>query len=376
MVGEAGYKTAIVPDPSLLKFTLAIDDFDLSLLPPEAQQRGTPAFRDAVRAYLSAEFSRFGGWSSIDVDNHIIEVSWTPDRQPADPLAQIVEKLKHGEYPGAITLLRLFLSDKPNDLPLLYNLGMALSDTGQLDDAANHLRRAVALADDFTNARIALAVALQRQGKNTEAIATLMEAVNRAPENPTAHRNLGACLLKAGRTAEAEEYLRQATLLDPKDQQAMFGLAEVLVALGRSKEAHDAYKKVIDLDEYSKIAKAAQDALRKIAEQSFKTLTPGTPRPDAVMYCLGALETFAKMSRADVQTIAFEIAAKGQSGLDTNDPTPKYQLKSLAGNFSGLHLVCLLYVAFKSIAQEADVGFDLSKEYAAAQALHGGDKAH
>src|SRR6266545_3362427 len=74
-----------MPDPSLLKFTLAIDDFDLSLLPPEAQQRGTPTFRDAVKAYLSAEFGRFGGWSSIDVDNHIIEVSWTPDRQPADP---------------------------------------------------------------------------------------------------------------------------------------------------------------------------------------------------------------------------------------------------------------------------------------------------
>jgi hypothetical protein len=40
-------------EPSLLKFTLAIDDFDVSLLPPEAQQRGTPAFHDAVKGYLS-----------------------------------------------------------------------------------------------------------------------------------------------------------------------------------------------------------------------------------------------------------------------------------------------------------------------------------
>jgi Flp pilus assembly protein TadD len=231
LTGAAGYKTSIMPDPSLLKFTLATDDFDLSLLPPEAQQRGEPAFRDAVKAYLTAEFGRFGGWSSIDVDNHIIEVSWTPDRQPADPLAQIVEKLKHGEYPGAITLLRLFLSDKPNDVNLLYNLGMALSDTGQLGDAVNHLRRAVSLADDFSNARIALGVALQRQGKNTEAIAVLNEAVNKDRHNPWAHRNLGACLLKAGRTEEAEEHLRHATLLDPKDQQAMFGLAEALTAL-------------------------------------------------------------------------------------------------------------------------------------------------
>ena len=38
------------------------------------------------------------------------------------------------------------------------------------------------------------------------------------------------------------------------------------------------------------------------------------------MYCLGALEKFAKMPRMEMQQIAFEIAVKGQSGLDTNDP--------------------------------------------------------
>jgi len=365
-----------MPDPSLLKFTLAINDFDISLLPPEAQQPGTAAFRDAVKAYLSAEFGRFGGWNSIDVDNHTIEVSWTPDRQPADPLAQIVEKLKHGEYPGAITLLRLFLSDKPNDVNLLYNLGMALSDTGQLDDAANHLRRAVALAGDFTNARIALGVALQRQGKNTEAIANLKEAVNREPDNHTAQRNLGACLLKAGRTAEAEEHLRQATLLDPKDQQAMFGLAEALSSLGQLKEADETYKKVIDINEYSKIAELAGEARRKMAEQTFKDRAAGSARPDAVMYCLGALEKFQKMSLSEVQRIASEIAIKGRAGLDTNDPTQKYELNSLPGNFSGLNLVCLMYVAFKAIAADTDIGFDLSKEYAAAQALHEKNTVH
>lgn len=361
-----------MPDPSLLKFTLATDDFDISLLPPAAQQRGTPAFRDAVKAYLSGEFKRFGGWSAIEVDAHVIEVNWTPDREPADPLAQVVEKLTRGDYPGAITLLRLFLSDRPNDVTLLFNLGMALSDTGQLDDAVNHLRRAATLAVDFTNARVALGVALQRQGKNTEAIAVLNEAVARDPGNPWAQRNLGACLFKAGRTKEAEEYLRQATLLDPKDQQAMFGLAEALVAMGRLKEADEAYKKVIDIDEYSKIAELAQKARRKFAEQTFKDRAAGTPRPDAVMYCLSALEKFDKMSPGEAQRIASEIAMLGRTGLDTNDPTQQYQLKTLPGTFSGLHLVCLMYVAFKSIAPEMDIGFDLSKEYAAAQALHGG----
>lgn len=67
---------------------------------------------------------------------------------------------------------------------------------------------------------------------------------------------------------------------------------------------------------------------------------------------------------------------KGRTGLDTNDPAQKYQLNSLPGNFSGLHLVCLMYAAFKSIAPEMDIGFDLSEEYVAAQALRGEKLVH
>jgi hypothetical protein len=74
------------------------------------------------------------------------------------------------------------------------------------------------------------------------------------------------------------------------------------------------------------------------------------------------------MSPSEVQRIGFEIAMKGRTGLDSNDPTQKYELKSFAGQFSGLHLVCLMYAAFKSFAPETDIGFDLSKEYEAAQA--------
>jgi len=35
-----------------------------------------------------------------------------------------------------------------------------------------------------------------------------------------------------------------------------------------------------------------------------------------------------------------------------------------------------MYVAFKSIAPETDIGFDLSKEYAAAKSLHGRKQHH
>ncbi len=85
-------------DPNVLKFTLATEDFDLSLLPSAAHQYGTALFRDAVKAYLTAEFQSFGGWHSVEVSDQTIEISWTPDRQSPDALAQVGEKLKRGEY--------------------------------------------------------------------------------------------------------------------------------------------------------------------------------------------------------------------------------------------------------------------------------------
>jgi hypothetical protein len=93
-------------------------------------------------------------------------------------------------------------------------------------------------------------------------------------------------------------------------------------------------------------------------------------RMDAVMYCLGALEKFEAMSLEEVQKIGFEIAILGTRGIDVNDPTPKYKLQSLPGQFSGLHLLSLEYVAFKKFAPDQDIGFDLSGEYQAAISLY------
>ncbi len=68
------------------------------------------------------------------------------------------------------------------------------------------------------------------------------------------------------------------------------------------------------------------------------------------------------MPLPEVQKIALEIAVLGTKGLDVNDPAPQYRLRSLPGEFSRLHLVCLMYVAFQQVAPEHDPRFDLSKE--------------
>jgi Flp pilus assembly protein TadD len=355
----------------MLTVTIPIESFDRTLLPEGAREPGTLEFRGAVKRYLDQQLNSVGGWREVRVGERSIDVRWTPAGTPADAVEHAIQKLKAGEYHSAVVLLQLLLSDQPHDVSILYNLGMALSDLGRLGAAVEHLTHASTLAPDFVNAKVALGVALQRQQRTQEAIDVLREALRLDPENPWAHRNLGACLATAKQLEDAERHLHTATLLNPRDQQSWFGLASTKEALGKVEEADETYRRAIDVDEYSDVAEMASRRRSKLAETGFRERGVGAERPDAVMYCLGALERFATMTPTEIQNVSFEIATLGMKGFDVNDPARKYRLRTLSGEFSGLHLVCIMYVGFKRFAPEQDIGFDLSKEYAAALALHG-----
>lgn len=56
----------------------------------------------------------------------------------------------------------------------------------------------------------------------------------------------------------------------------------------------------------------------------------------------------------------------GRIGLDINDPDDKDTLKALPGKFSGLHLLAIMYAAFRQIDRTMDTGADFSAECQAA----------
>jgi len=97
--------------------------------------------------------------------------------------------------------------------------------------------------------------------------------------------------------------------------------------------------------------------------------------PVAVWYFLDALERFDKMTKEEIREISFEIGMLGSTGLDYSSPDEKYTLRSLPGKkFSGLHLMCIMYVGFKRIAPEKDIGIDLNEPYIAALQLYDKNK--
>jgi len=155
------------------------------------------------------------------------------------------------------------------------------------------------------------------------------------------------------------------------DQEAWLMLGEALEELGRDSDADAAYAAVIEVDEFSPVAEQAKTARSRLAEATFRRVTAGVERPDAVIYCMEAIQIFDGMDDAEVQRITYEIGLLGAGGLDVHDSAEKYRLRSLPGQFSGLHLVCLMYVGFKRIEPGMNVGFDLAREYEAARGMLG-----
>jgi cytochrome c-type biogenesis protein CcmH/NrfG len=89
--------------------------------------------------------------------------------------------------------------------------------------------------------------------------------------------------------------------------------------------------------------------------------------PAAVWYMLDALKLFDRMQVEEIKKIVGEITIVGQEGLDYTDPKKEYRLATLPDKvFSGLQLMCLMFVGFKRFAPELDSGMDLDEPFSAA----------
>jgi tetratricopeptide (TPR) repeat protein len=351
------------------KHTLSLDlnNDTLSFFFPEA---GNAKNHDAIADRVRSTFNNLNGViETLTIGATKIEMHWNDDLSKSDNLDKIAAILTQGNYLDGILLLELFLSEDPDNPDLLYNLGMAYSDQNKLSHSIELLSRLISVKPDHVNGRVALGIALVRNNQEEEGVRELQTAAQKEPENLWAHRNLGGGLMRLKRFPEAAEHLRIATELSPQDQQVWYGYAQALEALDNIEAADKAYIQTIEIDGFSKIADLARKARSNIAKGTFRKNAPGALRMDAVMYCVGALEMFEAMSVAQVQKIGFEIAMLGTRGIDVNNPESRYSLKSLPGEFSGLHLLSIQYVAFKKIAPAQDIGFDLSVEYQAALKL-------
>ncbi len=136
----------------------------------------------------------------------------------------------------------------PSNLAAHNNLGVALGDKGQLDEAIACYKKAIELDPKDAFAHCNLGNALREKGQVDEAIACCKKAIALDPKLAAAHANLGAALNAKGQWDDAIACHWKAIALDPKDAVAHCNLGNALREKGQVDEAIACCKKAIALD--------------------------------------------------------------------------------------------------------------------------------
>ncbi len=166
-------------------------------------------------------------------------------RQPDDPevTANLARCwLGQDRVAEARSLLGKALVAHPRDAHLLVVRGLVALNEGQLPQAENWLRQAVASKPAYQPAYYSLVLVLQRQGKTDEVekcrarleqaeadlakIDKLTQQIKQEPYNPQLRYEMARLLFKIGENQEGVNWLHKVLLLDPHHQLARQALAE------------------------------------------------------------------------------------------------------------------------------------------------------
>jgi tetratricopeptide (TPR) repeat protein len=152
-------------------------------------------------------------------------------------LQAAVERHQQGDVAAAEPLYRQVLAGQPDHFDACHLLGVALLQTGRLDEGRTLIERALALKPDVAAAHSNLAMALLGLGRNAEALASLDRALALQPDIAESHNNRGIALANLGRSAEALASCEAALARNPAYPEAHNNRGTVLLALGRPAEA-------------------------------------------------------------------------------------------------------------------------------------------
>ena len=156
--------------------------------------------------------------------------------------------VNRGETDEAIVHFRKALALEPGYEFANYNLGAALVQQGDLEEAIVRLKSVLRKNPNDPRAYYTLANAFSKQGDFNQAIAYYGRALRLAPDFPDAHTNLANLMLEKGNNSGAIEHYREALRLQPNSPQAHYNLAVGLVRNGELDAAIPELRVALQLD--------------------------------------------------------------------------------------------------------------------------------
>lgn len=164
-------------------------------------------------------------------------------QHPADfwvnhDLGGALQNLTPPQRTEAVRFLTVAAALRPESPGIQLNLGNALGNNGQLDEAVLTLRRAIELDAQFALGHAALGHWLAARGELEEASASYQKAIDLDPTiSPRTYHDLGQLLLTRGLFEEAVAVWRRGVELDPVCLEIHIKLGSALLSRNRWDEA-------------------------------------------------------------------------------------------------------------------------------------------
>jgi Tfp pilus assembly protein PilF len=152
-------------------------------------------------------------------------------------LCMALTRQQLGHWKDSEALFRHALEVTENNCLAHNNLGNALDQKGQTDEAISQFHEAIRLKPDQAEARYNLGMALVRKGHAEEAISQYQEAIRLKPDYVRAHNNLGIELAKQGQIDEAIRQFQETIRLKPDYVDAHNNLGNVFAKRRQLSEA-------------------------------------------------------------------------------------------------------------------------------------------
>ncbi len=151
-------------------------------------------------------------------------------------------------YESMETLWTDTLAKNPNCWLARNNVGVALFQKGQIDEATAQFQKALEINPNYDLAHDDLGVALFQKGLLDEAIAQYQKVLEINPNYADAHNNLGNALLQKGQVDEGIAQYEKALAINPNFAQAHGNLGVALFQKGQLDGAIAQYQKAMEIN--------------------------------------------------------------------------------------------------------------------------------
>ena len=143
-----------------------------------------------------------------------------------------------GKHEEAARIFRQMVAEDPTDAVALMDLGVSLSQLGQVEEALEQFNAALRYSDSKSRIHFQMAVAFTQLGWEKQASEHYRSAVETDPTFREAHFQLANVLMRQELFEEAIPHYRRVVELDPSNAFARFMEAMTLVRTRRWKEAY------------------------------------------------------------------------------------------------------------------------------------------